>query len=519
MTRCAKSVSESAQAVDGHYDVIVIGSGAGGSTLAWRLASAGVRVLVIERGDYLPREPENWSSEQVFIKNRYKTDERWLDGDERPFRPATHYQVGGNTKLYGAALFRLRERDFERTVLPDGTSPEWPIGYTDLAPYYLEAERLYQVHGLRGSDPTDPPCDADYAHPAVKHEPIIQDLVDGLLRAGHKPFPLPLALRLDEERPETSPCVKCEFCDGFPCPLHAKADAEVICLEPALATGKATLLTNAYVERLETSASGREVTAVHVTRGDEKFECRANIVVVSAGAINSAALLLRSVADSHPLGIANRSGVVGRHYMCHISSAVLALMPARSNVRFQKTVGLNDFYGSDGHIQLLGKTDANQLAGDAPIWAPRSAFAELARHSIDFWLMSEDLPDPDNRVTIGPDGTIRLKYTPNNLEAHGRLRRKFEKALNSAAGPTILPRRAYLGHRIPLSGVAHQNGTVRFGADPNTSALDRNCRAHDVDNLYVVDGSFFVSSGAVNPTLTIIANALRVGDVITERLQ
>ena len=505
--------------MDERYDVIIVGSGAGGSTLAWRLASAGVRVLIIERGGYLPREPENWNSEQVFIKNRYKTEERWIDGDERPFQPATHYQVGGNTKVYGAALFRLREQDFKRTLLSDGISPEWPIGYNDLAPYYLEAEQLYQVHGLRSSDPTEPPCEEGYAHPPVKHEPIIQDLVDGLLRTGHKPFPLPLALRLNEERPEASPCVKCGFCDGFPCPLHAKADAEVICLEPALATGKAALLTGAYVERLETSASGREITAVHVTRGDEKIKYRANIVVVSAGAINSAALLLRSVTEAHPHGVANRSGVVGRHYMCHISSAVLALMPERSNVRFQKTVGLNDFYGTDGHIQLLGKTDANQLAGDSPIWAPRSAFAELARHSIDFWLMSEDLPDPENRVSIDKNGTIQLKYNPNNLEAHRRLRSNFEKALNSAAGSGTLPRRAYLGHRIPLSGVAHQNGTVRFGTNPTTSALDRDCRAHDVDNLYVVDGSFFVSSGAVNPTLTIIANALRVGDVIMERLQ
>lgn len=504
--------------MDYRYDIIVIGSGAGGSTLAWRLSSAGFRILIIERGEYLPREPENWSSEQVFVKNRYKTDEAWIDGDGRPFRPATHYRVGGNTKVYGAALLRLRERDFKNTVLPDGVSPEWPIAYDDLAQYYLEAERLYQVHGLRGSDPTEPPCEASYGHPPVRHEPIIQDLVDGLLRTGHKPFPLPLALRLDEERPETSPCVKCGFCDGFPCPVHAKADAEVICLEPALATGNVTLLTGAYVERLETSRSGREVTAVHVKRGDEKIECRANIVVVSAGAVNSAALLLRSSADSHSTGLANRSGVVGRHYMCHLSSAVLALMPARNDVRFQKTFGLNDFYEKDGHIQLLGKTDAGQLAGGSPVWAPRSAFAAIARHSIDFWLMSEDLPDPENRVTIGRDGAIHLNYKPNNVEAHRRLRTRFEKALNAAAGPAMLPRRGYLGHRIPLSGVAHQNGTVRFGTDPTTSALDRTCRAHDVDNLYVVDGSFFVSSGAVNPTLTIIANALRVGDLIRERL-
>lgn len=503
--------------MDHRYDIIVIGSGAGGASLAWRLATAGIRVLILERGQRLPRGPANWNSEEVFVNRRYKTGERWTDRNGRSFSPATQYCVGGNTKVYGAALFRLRERDFDETVTSAGVSPKWPIGYSDLADYYLEAERLYHVHGSRGSDPTEPPCAEDYPYPPVVHEPLIQELFDSLGKRGYRPFPLPLALKLDETV-VNSPCVKCGFCDGFPCPLHAKADAEVICIEPALATGNATLATDVYVERLETSQTGREVTTVHATQGSEKIELKAGIVVVSAGAINSAALLLRSATDKHPNGLCNRSDVVGRHYMCHNNSAVLALMPSRNDVRFQKTFGLNDFYDEDGHIQLLGKTDASQLAAQLPRWSPRFALKIAARHSVDFWLMSEDYPDPDNRVTLNRDGSIRLSYTPNNVDAHARLRSKFETALDAASGRGIVPRRGYVGQRIPLSGVSHQNGTVRFGNDPTTSALDRNCRAHDVDNLYVVDASFFVSSGAVNPTLTIIANALRVADVIRSRL-
>ncbi len=508
------------------YDVIIIGSGAGGATTAWRLATRGKRVLVLERGDYLPREAENWDSDAVFVRNRYKTREKWLDRRGRTFTPATHYCVGGNTKVYGAALFRLRERDFHETRHKDGVSPAWPLDYAEFAPDYLAAERLYQVHGQRGSDPTEPPCDAEYDHPPIAHEPAIAELFANLKRAGNQPFPLPLALRLDQARPQTSPCIKCATCDGFPCLLHAKADAEVICMRPALASGNVTLLTGRCVERLETSPSGREVTAVHARAGAELETYMADIVVVAGGAINSAALLLRSINAQHPHGLANSSGVVGRYYMCHVNCAVVALMRKPNPTRFQKTFGLNDFYNESGagnaplgHIQMLGKLDGGQLRPQTPFPVPRRLLDTFANHTIDFWLISEDLPDPDNRVTIDSKGTIQLSYRPNNLAAHGELRRRFQQTLSDAShAMAVLPERAYLGQRIPLSGVAHQCGTVRFGRDPANSALDVNCRAHDVDNLYVVDGAFFPSSGAVNPTLTIIANSLRVGDVIAERL-
>ena len=298
------------------YDVIIIGSGAGGGTLAHRLAPSGKRILILERGGFLPREPQNWSSEAVFGANRYKAPETWHDRDGKPFHPGIHYWVGGNTKMYGAVLLRLRERDFGVVHHADGMSPEWPLSYRDLAPYYTEAERLYHVHGQRGSDPTEPPCDDPYPYKAISHEPRIQQLADDLERAGHRPFPLPVGIMLDEEKPQDSACIRCATCDGFPCLVQAKADAHVVCVMPALRHPNVTLLTGAYVERIETNATGSEVSEVVVHRDGEVERYRGDIVVVACGAINSAALLLRSANWAHPDGLANGSGVVGRAITC-----------------------------------------------------------------------------------------------------------------------------------------------------------------------------------------------------------
>ena len=508
------------------YDVVIIGSGAGGGTLAHRLAPSGKRILILERGGYLPREHENWSAEAVFGEERYKARETWHDKNGRPFHPGIHYWVGGNTKMYGAVLLRLRERDFTTVRHADGVSPAWPLSYADFAPYYTEAERLYHVHGRRGSDPTEPPCDEPYPFPAVSHEPRIQALADDLERAGHRPFPLPVGIMLDEGRAHESHCIRCNTCDGFPCLVQAKADAHVVAVRPALKYPNVALLTDAYVERLETSATGREATTIVVRRNGEGERYRADVVVVACGAINSAALLLRSANAMHPNGLANGSGVVGRHYMCHNNSALIAISRQPNPTRFQKTLGLNDFYfGSQdedfplGHIQMLGKTDAAMFRGESHGLLPGFAAGKLAGHALDFWLTSEDLPNPENRVLLVPEGGIRLHYTPNNLRPHEILTKKVRHLLEHiGCEPHLLPQNAYFGKRLPIAGTGHQNGTVRFGRDPNSSALDVNCRAHGVDNLYVVDGSFFVSSAAVNPTLTIIANALRVGDHLLDRL-
>ena len=511
---------------DRSYDVILIGTGAGGGTLAWKLAPSGKRILILERGGYVPREKQNWSPKLVNVEGRYQAKETWYDKAGKPLHPHTNYNVGGNTKFYGAALFRLRERDFGELRHAGGVSPAWPIAYDDLEPYYTEAERLYQVRGERGGDPTEPGASAPYAYGRVSHEPRIQKLHDALARLGHRPFHVPLGIRLDESNPRKSPCIRCDTCDGFPCLVRAKSDSEVVAIEPALRYPNVSMLTGAYVERLETDASGRAVTRVHVVRGGEREVYEGGIVVASCGAINSAALLLRSASERHPDGLANGSGMVGRHYMGHTNSVLMAISREPNTTVFQKTLALNDFYfGSKeweqpmGHISFVGKLDAETLAGGAPAFVPGMTLDAMAKHSLDFWLTSEDLPDPENRVTLNRDGKIVLSYTPNNEEGHQRLIAKLKSLLGHLdCRETLFPRNLFVGQRIPLAGVAHQCGTLRFGRDPETSVLDVNNKAHELDNLYVVDGSFFPSSGAVNPALTIMANALRVGDHLLERL-
>jgi choline dehydrogenase-like flavoprotein len=513
-----------------HYDVIIIGTGAGGGTLARRLAPSGRRILLLERGDWLPREPQNWSAWDVFVDNRYVSADQWHDGDGKPFQPQIHYFVGGATKLYGAALYRLRVEDFNELKHYDGISPAWPISYGDIEPYYTEAEQLYEVHGARGEDSTEPWASAPYPFPAVSHEPRIQELADDLAAAGYHPFHAPCGVRLNEAEMPYSVCARCRSCDGFPCPLHAKSDAEVLGVRPALLHPNVTLQTNSTVVLLKTNPAGTAVTEAVVERDGQRETISADIVVVSCGAANSAKLLLASANDQHPNGLANRSDQVGRNYTFHNSQAVLALSHEPNPTVFQKTLGMNDFYfGSKdfdypmGNIQMVGKSVADMYRGEKPLetkLAPSWGLRDVAAHAVDFWLSTEDLPRPDNRVTLARDGSIKLAYTVGNKEASGRLYHQLKSMLHFLGmhHDHLIPRQAYLKSSIPLAGVAHQAGTCRFGTDPETSVLDVNCRAHDLDNLYVVDTSFFPSIGAVNPALTAMANALRVGDHLLDRL-
>lgn len=518
-----------------HYDVVIIGTGAGGGTLASKLAPTGKKILMLERGDYVPREKDNWSSAAVNLQAKYNTKEVWKDRDGKDLHPHTNYYVGGNTKFYGAALFRLRKQDFGELHHHGGISPAWPISYEDLEPYYSQAERQYHVHGERGEDPTDPPSRCPYPHPPVSHEPRLQQLADDFARHGLKPFHTPLGVMLDERDPHKSACIRCNTCDGFPCLIRAKSDAQVLAVDPALTHPNVSLMTNAYVERLETNFSGREVSKLVVKYGDGYEEISADVVVVSAGAINSAALLLRSANDRHPNGLANGSDVVGRHYMGHTNSILLAISKCPNPTVFQKTLSVNDFYFGTpdfpypmGHISFVGKLDRDALRGGAPAIAPGFTLEIMGHHSLDFWLTSEDLPDPENRVTLDRNGNIVLSYRPNNEEGHRRLHAKLKDLMSHQTACAVhghechqglFSRNVFVGDRIPLAGVAHQNGTIRFGLDPKTSALDVHCKAHELDNLYVVDGSFFPSSAAVNPALTIMANALRVGDHLIERMK
>jgi choline dehydrogenase-like flavoprotein len=519
-----------------HYDVLVIGSGPGGATTAARVAETGKRVLLIERGDFLPRERDNWDSRAVFGDAKYTADETFYDVRDRPFRPELHYYVGGNSKVYGAALLRLLPADFGEVRHPNGVAPAWPLSYQDMEPYYVRAEHLFWVHGRHGEDPFAGPSSRDYPYPPVRHEPRIQQLSDGLKDLGLHPFHLPMGVRLtqdaDGRATPDSVCIRCDRVDGFPCPLSAKADAETAVLRPALAVHpNLTLMTRTMVERLLTDPGGRTVTGVAATLPDgSRHVFTADIVVLCAGAILSAALLLKSATSEHPQGLANSSDQVGRNYMRHNNLALIAFSREPNPTVFQKTLAVNDFYGPGehweypmGHIQMLGKSDDWQIKGSAPRGlgsAPSAPYGQVARHSIDFWLSSEDIPLADSRVTLRRDGAIRLALQPgNNTDGLTRLRVTFQDMLSKLGMVnTTFVRSLYLHKAFDHAATAHQAGTARFGTDPGASVLDLHCRAHDLDNLYVVDGSFMPSIGAVNPTLTIVANALRVGDHIAERI-
>jgi choline dehydrogenase-like flavoprotein len=570
-----------------HYDAIIIGTGAGGGTLAHKLALASKQILILERGSFLPQEKLNWSTSAVFLDNRYHTKETWQDKDGKPLHPQQAYYVGGQTKVYGAAMFRMRAEDFGVIQHKGGISPAWPISYADIEPYYTLAEELFHVHGDLGSappvaggygssfDPTEPFHSKPYPFPAFENEARMQKIEDDVRKLGVNTFPIPLGLKRDTANPATSKCVRCDTCDGYPCLLHAKSDADINCIREIMALPNVTLMTSTRVLRLLTNATGTAVTEVEVLHADSNLTARysAGIFALCAGAVNSAVVLLQSANDQHPRGLANNSSdQVGRNFMYHQADALLAISTIENTDSYTKTWGTNDFYLRDsdpaypfplGQVQPVGSFHHEMMKGDAPPLTPGFVLDAMKHRAVPWWLTTEDLPDPDNRVTlvsatadqlaadvpseisqqpgtagahgaddtglynqsakvaIAPQGRIKLSYTPNNVESFSRLKDRWVSVLKEAGHATMhMPLSAYFKKRIPLEGVGHQNGTCRMGDDASTSVLDANCKAHDLDNLYVVDASCFPSASAVNPSLTIIANALRVGDhLLSERLK
>jgi len=496
------------------YDVVVIGSGVGGGSVALQLAGTQAKVLMLERGPALPREAQNWDPVEVFVNRRYHTHETWY-ADNRPFRPGMFYFVGGSTKFYGTAMFRFRERDFEALAHPEGVSPAWPIRYNDLENWYGQAEALFGVRGQAGTDPSDPPRSGGYHHGPIPHEPVIDAISRRLQAQGLKPFPMPSAVDYGPQ----GRCLRCENCDAFPCKINAKGDAETCLVQPACRSDNLTLQDQSYVERLETDETGRKIVAAIVNSGGRQERITAHTFVLSAGAINSAALLLRSANARNPRGLANSSDVVGRHYMTHNTSALMAVHPFRINeTQFPKTLAVHDYYFGDGpgdfplgSLQLLGKIKEPMLRGALP-GMPKFLRSALAARSVDWYAQSEDLPHPDSRVTVRADGAINLHWHRSNMQSHWRWVAKCKKILRGTGYPIVLSK------PFGTDVVSHQCGTVRFGNDASTSALDAHCKAWDHDNLYVVDASFFPSSAAVNPALTVAAQALRVGAHLRDKV-
>ena len=491
-------------------DVLVIGSGIGGATLAHRLVQRGLNVTILERGDYLPVEKENWDVNAIFFKKRYVPTETWLDKKGKLFRPGNYYYVGGSSKLFGGTMLRLREEDFAELEHADGVSPAWPITYEELAPYYDLAEKLYLVHGDVGTDPTEPGRVPPYPYPGLSNEPAIEQVASALRKQGVRPFALPLAI----QRHQGGACIRCKTCDGFPCKVHAKTDAEVAAIRPALATGKLELKTNSKVTRILLSADGRRAEAVEYQRNGSVEKVHAPIIVLAASAVNSAALLLRSACDKAPKGVANSADVVGRYYMTHVNTALMSVGWNINPTQFQKTICINDYYFGDakfkypmGNIQSLGKLQSGMIVANQK-FLPKSISDMLAARSVDWWIMSEDLPERENRVVI-QSGKIRLNYEENNPTGHKELVRRSLSLMRGSGFKLNITK------HFPVS-VSHQCGTVRFGNDPATAALNDYCRSYDHSNLFVVDSSFFPASGAVNPALTIAAMGIRVADHIAQ---
>lgn len=493
-------------------DIVIIGSGIGGATVAAGLAPSGASIVILEAGDHLTDRPENRDQRAIFQRGHFRPRESWYAADGSAFNPGNYYNVGGNSKFYGAVLFRYRREDFEEMRHREGVSPAWPFPYEELEPWYGEAERLFQVRGALGDDPTEPAHSTPYPHRPVPDEPAIALVRQRLAKNGLHPFSLPLGV--DIER--WLAAGKTPW-DAHPHRADGKMDGETAALAAALKYPNVTLRTRSKVTRLEASADGRSIAAVHVTSDGAGQVLRPKLVILSAGAVMSAALLLRSADGRHPKGLANSSDQVGRNFMNHNSSAVLAISPTyRNDSVYQKTFAFNDFYLSDGaggpplgNVQLLGRVSGKILKANLPA-VPEWLLERISRHAIDFYAMSEDIPNPDSRVMVDGDRII-LHWVKTNWQAHLDLVAKLKQVLRAAGFPIVLSRA--FDKRTP----SHQCGTVRIGNDPKTAPLDPFCRAYDHPNLFVVDASFLPTSAAVNPALTVAAQALRVARHIRQK--
>ncbi|QRM56415.1 GMC family oxidoreductase [Sinorhizobium sp. BG8] len=494
-------------------DIVIIGSGIGGASLAYSLASSGRRIVILERGGYLKDSPEARDDVAIFQKGFYRSSEEWLGTDGESFLPGNYYYVGGNSKFYGAVMYRYRAQDFLPRPHMDGASPGWPLSYEELAPWYDAAETVFQVRGSTQQDATEPFHAKPYDFPPVPDEPAIASVRKKLEKVGIHPSSLPLAVDIDAwlKRAKTG-------WDAFPGTDAGKIDAEAGPLAQALKNPNVTVITGASVSRLETDESGRRVTAAVYVKDGVEHRISADLFAVAAGAVQSAALMLRSANKAHPTGLGNSSDQLGRNFMNHNTTAMLTINPFSPNTSvYQKTIAFNDFYNEDnefgfplGNVQLLGHITGNILKANFPVPAPAWFTRLLARYAYGWFLTSEDLPSPESRVMVRDDHIV-MHWVRTNMRAHEALISKTRAVMRKAGFPIVLT------HTFGRKTTSHQCGTARLGNDPRTSVVNLDCRSHDVENLYVTDASVLPTSAAVNPALTISALAIKAGASISRQ--
>jgi choline dehydrogenase-like flavoprotein len=476
------------------YDAVIVGSGLGGATLALRLGERRLQVLVVERGAAAtPPAGTPPGDDSVFVDR--------LAGGTSDISV-----VGGASKFYGAALYRLRESDFRAVTHEAGTSPAWPIAYADLAPYYDQAEALYRVHGAPDGDPSEPPRGGPFPYPPIPHDPLIARMVQRLERSGTQVAAVPKGIDYGPGRG----CVLCPGCDAYYCTVDAKMDADTAALRPALATGNVRLATRTSCVRVLTDSDGVRATGVELLHAGATVRVEADIVAVCAGLTASPALLRASRNARHPEGLGNAQGVLGRYLAGHSVGTVFPLMGLRRVPSVHsKTFAINAFYeGAPDWPYPLGVI---QIAGQMPYWerTPR-AVRPLAKivgtHGFLCFYMVEAVPTREAGLIFDGDRVVRSVEPPHSMGSFRKLRALTVGAFHRAGYRTVA--RA----RHPLFW--HPVGTARFGADPGSSVLDPNCQVHGIAGLYVVDACTMPTAGAVNTALTIVALALRAGDHI-----
>ncbi|NKB66180.1 MAG: hypothetical protein GKR89_03890 [Candidatus Latescibacteria bacterium] len=491
-----------------HYDALVIGSGFGGSMVASRLSRAGHKTLLLERGDWARRDAQDWDQRRILVEQRYQgsTPLQVRQYGARDFADlSVNETVGGQSVFYGGASLRLRETDFAA----------WPLNYEDLEPFYAQAEMELGVHGEAGADGCEPWRSSAYPFPSAALTPPAERIYRAGVKAGLQPFKIPLAINFrDKDRPV---CIRCITCDGFPCKIEAKNDLASTVLARAQGDGL-EIMPGVVVQRL-VEEGGRIVRVECLDwRQRRVFSVTADVVVVSGGAVQSPALLLRS-----GLGQGAGSEFMGRYLMRHCNAVVSSVFPFRTNPKqvFHKQLCFTDSYEdwrqragtAVGVIQDI-YTPAPAVIRHFSPWGLKMASGLMAPFMQNLLCIAEDEPSPENAVELGhqedqyglPRVQVRHEYSRADYQRRDHLVRQAKRVLRRAGG--------LLSHVYPINSFSHAVGSLRFGRSPAEGALDMQCRLWDVDNLYVVDGSFMPTSGGVNPSLTIAANALRVAEHI-----